>query len=65
MGTKQCTASLSTREAETLAQATEQRLYACAACRKRNLYPVRSPSGDWVLEPHYVPGALRSDPGFS
>lgn len=56
MGTKLCTAALSLRETQTLAQETELRLYTCAVCGRRNLYPVKSLSGDWTLEPHCVPG---------
>jgi hypothetical protein len=54
MEARQCTAAFSLREAETLAQEAELRLYACAGCGRENLYPVRSPSGDWALEPHNV-----------
>ena len=54
MEARQCAATLSLRETQTLAREPELRLYACAVCGRENLYPVRSPSGDWALEPHDV-----------
>jgi hypothetical protein len=54
MEARQCTAVLSLKQAQTLAQEAELRLHACAVCGRENLYPVKSASGDWALEPHTV-----------
>jgi hypothetical protein len=52
---RQCTATLSLKETQALAQETELRLHECAVCGKENLYPVKGLSESWALEPHSVP----------
>jgi hypothetical protein len=55
MEPKQCNGSLTPTEIQTLEEGTELRLYTCAVCGKRNIYPVETPSGKWTPEPHSVP----------
>jgi hypothetical protein len=50
----QCTGALTPEEIQTLEAGTELRLYTCAVCGKRNLYPIKA-AGKWVPEPHLVP----------
>jgi hypothetical protein len=54
MEARQCRADLSPKQAQTLARETELRLHVCAVCGRENLYPIKSASGDWALEPHTV-----------
>ena len=54
MEARQCDGALTPREIETLEAGTELRLYTCAVCGKRNLYPIKA-AGKWVPEPHRVP----------
>jgi hypothetical protein len=51
---RHCTAVLSAKQTQTLARETELRLHVCAVCGRENLYPIKSASGDWALEPHTV-----------
>jgi hypothetical protein len=55
MEARQCDGALTPREIETLEAGSELRLYTCAVCGKRNLYPVKDPGGKWGPEPHSVP----------
>jgi hypothetical protein len=51
---RQCTAALSLKQAQMLAQEAELRLHVCTVCGRENLYPIKSASGEWALEPHNV-----------
>jgi hypothetical protein len=55
MEPRQCDGALTPGEIQTLEAGTELRLYTCAACGKRNLYPIKDPVGIWGPEPHRVP----------
>jgi hypothetical protein len=55
MKPRSCNGALTLAEMQTLEAGTELRLYTCAVCGKRNLYPVKDPWGKWVPEPHSTP----------
>jgi hypothetical protein len=52
---KRCDGALTPTQIQALEEAIELRLYTCAVCGKRNLYPIKTSSGKWQLEPHSVP----------
>jgi hypothetical protein len=55
MGAKHCTGALSAIESQRLGEELDLRLHTCAACGRRNLYPIRDRLKNWELEPHLMP----------